>query len=248
MTAFDLNADVGEGVGNDEELLAIVTSASIACGGHAGNDKTMRTTLRAAHARGLRIGAHPGFADPEHFGRRRLDLTPAEVATQVLDQIGALEAIAAEEGIGINYVKLHGALANMAAEDDGLARAVFSAVAGAFPHLAVLALENSAQQRACEALGLAMIAEAYADRAYLPNGLLAPRTLEGSVIHDRAAVVARCVRLATKGEIVAIDGTVNTSTARSICLHGDTEGAVALAGAVREALEAAGVLLKFRTH
>lgn len=246
--AIDLNADMGEGIGNDAALLAIVTSASIACGGHAGDSGTMRATLRAARARGVRVGAHPGFADPEHFGRRRLDLPNTEIAAQVLDQIVALETIATEESVAVSYVKLHGALANMAAEDDALARSVFSSVAGAFPHLAVLALENSAQQRAAEALGLSVITEAYADRAYLPNGLLAPRSREGSVIHDPEAVIARCVRLAERGEIVAIDGTVIRSSARSICLHGDTEGAVALAGAVRGALEMAGMLPKFRTH
>jgi 5-oxoprolinase (ATP-hydrolysing) subunit A len=239
---LDLNADLGEGMGNDEALLEIVTSASIACGGHAGNAETMRAALRAAGANGVRAGAHPGFADPEHFGRRRLALSRGEIADQVLRQIDELMAIAAQEGVPIAYFKLHGALANMAAEDEGLARTVFASINSNHPHLAALVLENSAQQRAAEQLGIETIPEAYADRAYLPNGLLAPRSMDGSVIHEDAEVVARCLRLAERGEIVAMDGTVLKSSAKSICLHGDTPGAAALAWRIRTEFEAIGAL------
>lgn len=239
---LDLNADLGEGMGNDEALLAIVTSASIACGGHAGDISTMRTALRAAEANGVRAGAHPGFADPAHFGRRRLALPHDEIAAQIVGQIGTLSAVAAEEDVPLAYVKLHGALANMAAEDDALAETIFTAIGQSHPRLAALVLENSAQHHAAMRLGIETIPEAYADRAYTRDGLLAPRSMDGAVIHDDAQVVARCLRLARNGEIVAIDGTVLTSSATSICLHGDTPGAVALARRIRAELEATGGL------
>ncbi|MCD7061014.1 5-oxoprolinase subunit PxpA [Pelagibacterium xiamenense] len=239
---IDLNADIGEGMSSDAALLEVVTSASIACGGHAGNERTMRETLRAARARGVRVGAHPGFADPEHFGRRRLELPVGAVKKQVREQVGRLSEIAREERVGLAYVKLHGALANMTAEDEALARVIFADVAVHFPGLAVMALEQSGQHRAAEAAGLPVIVEAYADRGYLSDGLLAPRDVEGSVLTDPDAVVARCVRLAERGEIVAVDGTILRSSAHSICVHGDTPGALELAKAVRAALENIGTV------
>lgn len=233
---IDLNADLGEGISDDLAMLAIVTSASIACGGHAGNAQTMRTALRGAKANGVRIGAHPGLEDPDNFGRVRLDLPFDVIRAQVLAQIARLAAIAAEEGASISYLKLHGALANMAAEDEALSLAIFAGVAEHYPGMAILALAASAQESAAKKLGLPVIAEAYADRAYTPDGLLAARSLPGSVIEDTAAVVAQCLRLAEHGEIMAIDGTVFKSEARSICLHGDTPGALEHARAVRDAL------------
>lgn len=233
MRKLDLNADLGEGTGNDDALLQIVTSASIACGGHAGNAETMHAALRAAEANGVRVGAHPGFNDPEHFGRRNLDLPHNEIAEETIRQISALSVIAAEEGVPVAYVKLHGALANMAAADDALSDTVFGAIQSQFPHLAALVLEGSAQYRAALRLGIPAIAEAYADRAYTADGLLAPRTMAGAVVHDAAQVRARCQRLALDGEIVAIDGSVLRSDAVSVCLHGDTPGAIALAGQIR---------------
>lgn len=242
MIALDLNADLGEGMGNDEALLEIVTSASIACGGHAGNQATMRAALVATRTNGVRAGAHPGFDDPEHFGRRRLSLPPEAIAAETVRQIDALSAIAAQEHVPLAYFKLHGALANMTAEDDALAETVFAAISASHPHLAALVLENSAQHRAAQRLGLETIPEAYADRAYTPDGLLASRALDGAVIHDDEKVVARCLRLAERGEIVALDGTVLESSATSICLHGDTPGAVSLARRIRSALSAIGAL------
>lgn len=239
---IDLNADLGEGVGDDTAMLEIVTSASIACGGHAGDETTMRSAVRGALANGVRIGTHPGFADPEHFGRRRLDLPFAVICDQVLTQIAALDAIVTEEGGTIAYLKLHGALANMAAENIDLAQAIFSAVSMRYPHMAILALAASAQESAARSLGLDVIAEAYADRAYSADGLLVSRNLSGAVIENAEAVAQRCLRLAEKREIIAIDGTVLASDARSICLHGDTPGAVSLARTVRSALKAAGVM------
>ncbi|RDE08619.1 5-oxoprolinase subunit PxpA [Pelagibacterium lacus] len=245
---IDLNADLGEGIADDAAMLAIVTSASIACGGHAGTAQTMRLAIRSALDNGVRIGAHPGFADPEHFGRLRLALPADTVRTQVLDQIAVLIAIADEEGAEVAYVKLHGALANMAAEDEGLARHIFAGIAARWPHMAVLALAASAQERAARAIGLPVIAEAYADRAYDADGLLVSRDVPGAVIEDPAAITARCLRLARQGEIVAIDGTILSTDARSICLHGDTPGALTLARTVREALETAGFIVPRAPH
>ncbi len=239
---IDLNADLGEGVGDDAAMLAIVTSASIACGGHAGDADTMRQAIRSAKANGVRIGAHPGFADPENFGRKRLDLPTPEIVAQILEQVDRLMNIAADEGAVVSYLKLHGALANMAAEDEVLSAAIFSAVNGRHPDLSYLTLAGSGQEGAARALGLPVIPEAYADRAYTPEGLLAPRRETGAVLGDVEEVVARCLRLARSGEIQAIDGTVIKSTARSVCVHGDSPGALAMARAIAEALSKSGHL------
>lgn len=239
---IDLNADLGEGSGDDAALLTIVTSASIACGGHAGADNEISAALRGAKANGVRIGAHPGFADRANFGRVRLNLPVTEILAQVLGQMEHFLALALKADAEVSYVKLHGALANMTAEDDRFAAEIYGAIRTRFGPLAVMALEHSGQQRAAESLDLPVIREAYADRAYMPGGQLAPRAMEGSVIEDADAIVSRCLRLATKGEIVAIDGTVLPSNAQSICLHGDTPGALALAKKVRIALERAGLM------
>src|SRR6185312_11985848 len=172
MTTLDLNADLGEGLPNDAALLEIVSSASIACGGHAGTRDTIRAALRAAKAQGVVAGAHPGFADPEHFGRRRLDISAEELTRQMRTQLELIGGLAREEGVELRYAKLHGALANMAAEDEHIASIAFAAVRNHDAHLAVLAIDNSAQVAAAEALGLKVILEAYADRAYQPDGLL----------------------------------------------------------------------------
>jgi UPF0271 protein len=241
MSSLDLNADLGEGTGADEALLELVTSASIACGGHAGDDMTMRATIRAAKARGVIIGAHPGFADREHFGRRRLLLPPEELDEQVRGQVRQLVDFAEEEGAAVRYVKLHGALANMAAEEAAVAALCFAAVEGLVRNLAILALDNSAQVEVGEAMGFDVVREAYADRAYQPNGLLVPRAEPGAVLHDRDEIAARAIRLAEKGEIVAIDGTVFHSQARSLCIHGDTPDAIEIARHLRRSLRDAGI-------
>ncbi len=238
---FDLNADLGEGMGSDEALLEIVSSASIACGGHAGDEITMHVALRAAKARGVAVGAHPGFADPANFGRVRLMLPPEELDAQVRGQVRTLVEIGEEEGVPVRYVKLHGALANMAAEEASVAAVCFAAVVGLADRLAILALDESAQVEVATVMGFPVVREAYADRAYLSNGLLVPRSEPGAVLHDAGAIAERAVRLATAGELVAIDGTVFRSEARSLCVHGDNPEAVAIARRVREALEAEGV-------
>ncbi|SDH05310.1 5-oxoprolinase subunit PxpA [Pelagibacterium luteolum] len=237
---IDLNADLGEGVADDHAMLDIVTSASIACGGHAGDATTMRAAIRAAVARDVRIGAHPAFVDRENFGRKRLALPVHAIVSQVVQQVAALDAMTRDEGGAVAYLKLHGALANMAAEDEELAFAIFAATAEHWPHMAIMVLAGSAQERAAEALDLSIIPEAYADRAYTEDGLLAARSLPGSVIDDPEIVVARCLRLAERGEIETLDGTVITTSARSICVHGDTPGVVDLARAIKNALVGAG--------
>lgn len=243
MDTLDLNADLGEGIGADAALFGIVSSASIACGGHAGNDDTMRMSLRAAWANDVVVGAHPGFADPEHFGRRRLVLPPAELDAQVRGQVQDLLRIADQEMVSVRYVKLHGALANMAAEEPAIASVAFAAVAGLVDGLGVLALDNSAQVEIATALGFPVVREAYADRGYRADGLLLPRSEPGAVLHDAEAIAERAIRLARFGELVAADGTVIRSAARSLCIHGDNAEAVAIAETVRSRLENAGIAI-----
>jgi UPF0271 protein len=241
--SIDLNADLGEGMGNDDDLLGIVSSASIACGGHAGDAATIRHILRLCKARGVRAGAHPGYADRARFGRFRLVMPLEQLLGQIREQMFLVRHIASEVDVPLAYVKLHGALANQAAEDLAFAVGVFASIQAMDAQIAVLALDNSEQVRATKSVGIPLIREAYADRAYTRDGFLVPRTQKGAVIHDVDAVIARCLRLALHGEIVAIDGSVLTSAARSICLHGDTPGAVDLAREVRDALEAEGVAI-----
>jgi UPF0271 protein len=241
--SIDLNADLGEGMDNDDDLLGIVSSASIACGGHAGDAATIRHILRLCKARGVRAGAHPGYADRARFGRFRLVMPLEQLLGQIREQMFLVRHIASEVDVPLAYVKLHGALANQAAEDLAFAVGVFASIQAMDAQIAVLALDNSEQVRATKSVGIPLIREAYADRAYTRDGFLVPRTQKGAVIHDVDAVIARCLRLALHGEIVAIDGSVLTSAARSICLHGDTPGAVDLAREVRDALEAEGVAI-----
>ena len=244
MSWLDLNADLGEGVGNDAAMLEIVSSANVACGGHAGDADTMRATVRAAKAAGVIVGAHPGFADRENFGRKRLMLPPEELDQSIREQVRALVEVAEEEGWPVRYVKLHGALANMAAEEPAVMALCLAAVEGLVQDMAVLAIDNSVQVEVAEALGYRTIREAYADRAYQFGGLLVPRQMPGAVLHDSAAIAERAVRLATKGEIVAADGAVFSTMANSLCIHGDTPDAVAIARAVKDALASAGVEIR----
>lgn len=244
MTWLDLNADLGEGIGNDEAMLEIVSSANIACGGHAGDLVSMVVALRAARTHGVTVGAHPGFADPENFGRRRLVLPPEELDATVRGQVRDLAERAVEEGVPLRYVKLHGALANMAAEEPAIAAVCFAACEGLVRGLGILAIDNSAQVEVAEALGFPVVREAYADRAYQPDGLLLPRSQPGAVIHDAGFIAERAIRLAETGEIVAVDGTLLQTDARSLCIHGDNPEALVIARAVRAALEAAGIAIR----
>ena len=244
MSWLDLNADLGEGVGDDAAMLGIVSSANVACGGHAGDADIMRATVRAARERGVIVGAHPGFADRENFGRRRLLLPPEELDASIRAQVRTLVEIAEEEGWPVRYVKLHGALANMAAEEPAVMALCLAAIEGLVQDMAVLAIDNSMQVEVAEALGYRTVREAYADRAYQPGGLLVPRQMPGAVLHDAADIAARAVRLAAAGEIVAAEGSIVHTAARSLCIHGDTPDAVAIARAVRDALASNGVEIR----
>lgn len=244
MNWLDLNADLGEGVGDDAAMLDIVTSASIACGGHAGDEATMRAAVRAARARGVVVGAHPGFPDRANFGRTRMLLPPEELDEAIRGQVRRLVEIGEEEGWPVRYVKLHGALANMAAEEPAIMALCLAAIEGLAEDMAILAIDNSAQAAVAEAMAYRTVREAYADRAYQANGLLLPRQMPGAVLHDRVAIAERAVRLAQTGELVAADGSVLGTQARSLCIHGDTPDAVAIAQAVRRTLLAAGVEIR----
>jgi UPF0271 protein len=242
---IDLNSDLGEGfgqwrLGDDEALLGVVTSANVACGFHAGDPVTMHRVCRTAARRRVVIGAQVSYRDLAGFGRRFIDVAPAELADEVLYQIGALDAFARAAGSRVGYVKPHGALYNTTVHHDAQARAVIEGVR-AFGSLPVLGLPGSKLLAAADAAGLEGVLEAFADRGYTPEGTLVPRSEPDALLTDTDAVVERALRLAEKGEIVAVDGTVLASSARSLCLHGDTPGAVRHATAVRAALESAGV-------
>ncbi|MEU7719721.1 LamB/YcsF family protein [Streptomyces tibetensis] len=246
MTSIDLNADLGEGFGrwrltDDERLLSVVTSANVACGFHAGDAVTMRRVCELAAERGVRIGAQVSYRDLAGFGRRAMDVPPAELAAEVAYQIGALEVFARAAGARVAYVKPHGALYNRVVHDDGQAAAVVDGVLLADAALPVLGLPGSRLLTLAGKAGLPVVPEAFADRAYTDAGTLVPRTLEGAVVTDPDAVVERSLALARSGEVVSHTGTRVEVRARSLCLHGDTPGAVELARRVRERLEASGV-------
>ncbi|MEU0164534.1 LamB/YcsF family protein [Streptomyces iakyrus] len=246
MTSIDLNADLGEGFGrwrltDDERLLSVVTSANVACGFHAGDAVTMRRVCELAAERGVRIGAQVSYRDLAGFGRRAMDVPPAELAAEVAYQIGALEVFARAAGARVAYVKPHGALYNRVVHDEEQAAAVVDGVLLADAALPVLGLPGSRLLELAGKAGLPVVTEAFADRAYTDAGTLVPRTLEGAVVTDPDAVVERSLGLARSGEVVSRSGTRIGVRARSLCLHGDTPGAVELARRVRERLEASGV-------
>ncbi|MEU9631281.1 LamB/YcsF family protein [Streptomyces luteogriseus] len=246
MTSIDLNADLGEGFGrwrltDDERLLSVVTSANVACGFHAGDAVTMRRVCELAAERGVRIGAQVSYRDLAGFGRRAMDVPPAELAAEVAYQIGALEVFARAAGARVAYVKPHGALYNRVVRDEEQAAAVVDGVLLADAALPVLGLPGSRLLELAGKAGLPVVAEAFADRAYTDAGTLVPRTLEGAVVTDPDAVVERSLGLARSGEVVSHTGTRIEVRARSLCLHGDTPGAVDLARRVRERLAASGI-------
>lgn len=247
--AMDLNADVGESfgayaIGEDDAVLASVTSASVACGFHAGDPVVMTKTVRVALDRGVVVGAHVGYPDLQGFGRRPMVLRPEELTAGVIYQIGALGAIVCSLGGRVRFVKPHGALYNTAATDPGVARALVEGVRSIDPTLPIVTLPGSAVVAAAAELGVATVSECFADRAYTANGALVSRSLPGAVIHDKDVVTARAVAMATSGVVDAIDGTRVAVRADSMCVHGDTAGAAALAAAIRAALEQVGVELK----
>lgn len=243
---IDLNADLGESfgawtMGDDDAMLSVVTSANVACGFHAGDPRTMRRTVARAVERGVRIGAHVSYRDLAGFGRRFLDVDPEDLTADVLYQIGALEAVCRAAGGRVAYVKPHGALYNAIVDHAGQAFAVVEAVRSYERSLPLLGLPGGVAESLAREAGVPTVAEAFADRAYTPSGTLVARGRPGAVLTDPGQVAARMLRLATTGEVVAVDGSVLTMRADSICVHGDSPDAVRMARAVRAALESAGV-------
>jgi len=245
---IDLNADLGEGFGHwrltdDEALLSVVTSANVACGFHAGDPSTMRRVCDLAAERGVRVGAQVSYRDLAGFGRRAMDVPARELADEIAYQIGALEVFARSAGIRVRYVKPHGALYNRCVHDAEQAAAVVEGVrlAGGEAALPVLGLPGSRLHEAAGAAGLPVVAEAFADRAYTAEGTLVPRREPDAVVTDPGTVVKRSLMIARDRAVTSIDGQRVEVTARSLCLHGDTPGAVGLARRIRNELEASGV-------
>ncbi|WP_298445590.1 5-oxoprolinase subunit PxpA [Ferrimicrobium sp.] len=245
---IDLNCDMGEGFGpyhtaTDEELLAYVTSANIACGFHAGDPRTMDTTVALAASRGVAIGAHVSYPDLVGFGRRHLQVSPLELLTDVTFQIGALQAFCQRHGTRISYIKAHGALYNDMAIDATLSKAMASAILEYDPSLPVLTLAGSPSVEILGEAGIATISEGFVDRAYTPEGRLVPRTTPGAVVTDPAVISARGLALASHQPVDDITGDPVMISCESICIHSDSPGAPTLAAAVRTTLEDAGILV-----
>ena len=246
---IDLNSDLGEGfgpwrMGDDAAMLDIVTSANVACGFHAGDPAGILRTLRAAAARGVAVGAHVGYRDLAGFGRRAMDVGSEDLTAEVIYQIGALQALAAAAGTRVAYVKPHGALYNTIATDARQADAVIAGVLAVTPSLPLVCLAGAPVLERARAAGLPVVAEAFADRAYTADGGLLPRTRPDAVLHDPALIAARMLLLVREGCVEAVDGSIVRLAARSICVHGDSPGAVAIAGHLRAALAGAGVALR----
>lgn len=249
MSVIDLNSDLGESLGawsmgDDAAMLDIVSSANVACGFHAGDPAGILATLKAAHARGVSVGAHVAYPDLLGFGRRNMDVASADLVADVIYQIGALQGLAQAAGTSIGYVKPHGALYNTIAHDSAQARDVIAAIRAVDANLALVALAGSPLVRWAQDAGLRVVAEAFADRAYTPQGTLVSRREKGAVLHDSALVAQRMLRLVRDGVIQAIDGSLARVQAQSICVHGDSPGAVEMARAVRMALESDGVVVR----
>lgn len=237
---IDLNADVGEGF-DDAPLLAVLTSASVACGGHAGDERTMAETVEAALRVGVSIGAHPSYPDREGFGRRDLDLDREELRRSIREQVLALGCVVERAGARLAHVKPHGALYNRSARDRGVAETVVRAVAGVDPRLRVVALAGSALVAAARDAGLVAVEEGFADRRYAADGSLAPRRLAGALIEDATDAAEQALGIVLRREAVAIGGARVAVRADTLCVHGDTPGAAAIARAVRSRLEGAGI-------
>lgn len=246
---IDMNSDLGEGygpwrMGDDDAILKVVTSANIACGGHAGDPATMYDTLVSASSLGVIAGAHPGFADREGFGRRLIPLSVREVEQLVASQVGALIGVAALAGTSIRYVKPHGAFGNWAADDRAVADAVVRATQALSKDLAILAISGTELELSAKAAGLETFSEIFADRGYLSTGRLVPRSKPGAMIHDPEEASTRLIRFAETGLMPTIDGDPIKLDAHSICVHGDSVGALDMSLHIRTALEAAGIAVQ----
>ena len=241
---IDLNADLGEGAGNDEALLQLVSSANIACGWHAGDATTMRQCVRWALANGVAIGAHPSFPDRENFGRTAMQLPPEEIVANMLYQIGALAAIVKAEGGTLAHVKPHGMLYNQAVKEPELAAALCEAVRLFDPTLKFFGLAGSGMIDAARRAGLTPVEEVFADRGYMPDGSLVPRSQPGALIEDEEASLAQTLSLVRDHEVRAIDGSTVAVNAQSVCLHGDGVHALAFAQRIRARLTAEGIAIR----
>jgi UPF0271 protein len=245
MLTIDINSDLGESfgawkMGDDSAMLDVVSSANVACGFHAGDPAGILKTVKAAAERGVAIGAHVGYRDLAGFGRRNMDPSSEELIGDVIYQIGALQGLAKAAGTRVTYVKPHGALYNTIAIDARQAADVIAAIRAIDPSLVLMALAGSQLVEQARSAGLTVVAEAFADRAYTPQGNLVSRREKGSVLHDPELVAQRMLRMVRDGAIEAIDGTMTKIDAQSICVHGDSPGAVAIAQRLRALLEESG--------
>lgn len=242
----DINCDMGESfgvyrLGSDEEMMAHITSANIACGYHGGDPIVMERTISLAKSHGVSVGAHPGFRDLVGFGRRSMELTPQEVRNDLIYQVGALSAFAQIEGLSLQHVKPHGQLYNLAAKDESMTKAICEAILALEKNLILVALSGSKMAEIASKSGLKVAREAFADRAYHKDGSLVSRKREGSVIHDPERVAERVIRMVQEGKIQSIEGDLIDLEADTICVHGDTPGAVQLAQTIRRKLQQAGI-------
>lgn len=249
MAHIDLNSDLGESygawsMGDDEAMLSIVSSANIACGFHAGDPTGIFKTVKAAAANGVVIGAHVSYPDRVGFGRRDMDVTPEDLIADVIYQIGALKGIAAAAGTTVRYVKPHGALYNRIAHDSKQGQAVVDGIKAVDPSLVLMGLANAPILDLASKAGLSVVAEAFADRAYTPDGQLVSRREKGAVLHDADQIADRMVQLARQGTLEAIDGSVIKIEAQSICVHGDSPGAVDIAREIRRRFETDGIAVR----
>ncbi len=247
--SIDLNSDMGEGfgpwqMGDDAGLLKIVTSANVACGFHAGDADTMATTMALAVENGVGIGAHPGFADLQGFGRRQMQVPLKTLANMIRYQVGAAQAMARSVGGEVRHLKLHGALSNMASVDADMARACYEAALDVAPDIIIMGLAATKMETVCRDLGCRWAGEIFADRAYNPDGTLVDRRLPGAMIHDPAEAAGRMIDMVKAGAILTADGQRLETRIDTICVHGDSAEAVRLSQAVRTGLEAAGVELR----
>lgn len=249
MAAIDLNCDLGESfgaykIGMDEEVIPYITSANVACGYHAGDPLVMKKTVAMCKARGVGIGAHPGYPDLLGFGRRNMTVKPEEAKAYVMYQVGALKAFCDAEGVSMRHVKPHGALYNMAGKDYALARAIAEGVQAVDGNLRLMALSGSQMIRAAEDIGLPYASEVFADRAYQSDGSLVPRTQPGAMIEEEDEAIRRVIRMALEGKVTSIDGEEIAIRADSVCVHGDGPKALAFVKKIHAALEAEGIEVK----
>ncbi|EHS50020.1 UPF0271 protein ybgL [Rhizobium sp. PDO1-076] len=249
MTAIDLNSDLGESygawaMGDDSAMLANVSSANVACGFHAGDPVGILNTVRAAAKNGVSIGAHVSYPDRVGFGRRDMDVTRDELIADMIYQIGALKGIAASAGVTVAYVKPHGALYNRIAHDPKQGQAVIDSILAIDPSLVLMGLAGAPILDLARKSGLNVVAEAFADRAYMPDGQLVSRREPGAVLHDTAEIAGRMLQLAREGTLEAIDGSTINIDAQSICVHGDSPGAVTIAREIRRTFEESGITVR----